>query len=271
MRSGMMRSSSQYGTPRKLLDTYIGAAGVYSLRHLRTGYSGPAIRVRRSNDDTEQDIYFLNGILDTAALLSFVGANNGFVRTWYDQSGNGRHANQATNADQPQIVAAGVVVTQGSKPAIDFLGTKGFTTYSVAYTAAPPAFNVLCVASPGSSGSFRGLFSPGAETTQYMLLSQLGTDGVWGSFSTSGQPASGTFSSRSLLEMQSANGESGDFFFNNSGAGSFATSLGQSSLIGGAPGQKHDGTIQEIIYFESNQSAIRATIASGINTFYSIY
>lgn len=271
MRSGMFRSSSQYGAPRKLLDTYTGAAGIYSLRHLRTGYSGPAIRVRRSSDDTEQDIYFLNGVLDTASLLTFVGANNGFVRTWYDQSGFGRHANQTTNADQPQIVSGGALITQGSKPAIDFLGTKGFTNYSVIYAAAPPSFNVFCVASPGSSGSFRGLFSPGASATQFMLLSQLSSDGVWGSFSTSGQPASGTFSSRSLLEMQSADGESGDFFFNNSGAGSFATSIGQSSLIGGAPGQKHDGTIQEIIYFESTIPTIRATIATNINSFYSIF
>lgn len=271
MRSGMLRSSSQYGAPRRLLDTYIGAAGVYSLRHLRTGYSGPAIRVRRSSDDTEQDIYFLNGVLDTASLLSFVGANNGFVRTWYDQSGFGRHANQTTNADQPQIVSSGSVITQGSKPAIDFLGTKGFTNYSVIYTAAPSAFNVFCVASPGISGGFRGLFSPGAEATQHMLLSQLSSDGVWGTFSTSGQSGLGTFSTRSLLEMQSANGESGVFFFNSSGAGNFATTIGQSSLIGGSPGQKHDGTIQEIIYYESNQSANRAILASGINSFYSIY
>jgi len=271
MRSGMLRSSSQYGAPRKLLDTYIGAAGVYSLRQLRTGYSGPAIRVRRSSDDTEQDIYFLNGILDTVSLLAFCGAGNGFVRTWYDQSGFGRHAQQTTNADQPQIVSSGAVITQGSKPAIDFLGTKGFTAYSALYATAPSGFNTFCVASPGASGSFRGLFSPGSSVTQHMLLSQLTSDGVWGSFSTSGQPASGTFNTRSLLEMQSADGETGDFFFNNSGAGSFATSIGQSTLIGGAPGQKHDGTIQEIIYFESNQAPVRATIASGINSFYSIY
>ena len=151
--------------------------------------------------------------MDTASLLTFVGANNGFVRTWYDQSGFGRHAQQTTNADQPQIVSSGSLITQGSKPAIDFLGTKGFTAYSALYATAPSGFNTFCVASPGASGSFRGLFSPGSSATQHMLLSQLTSDGVWGSFSTSGQPASGTFSTRSLLEMQSADGESGNFFF----------------------------------------------------------
>ena len=60
-----------------LLDTYSGAAAAYSLRKLRTAYTGNAIRVRRSSDNTSQDIGFdANGELDTASMLSFVGSNN---------------------------------------------------------------------------------------------------------------------------------------------------------------------------------------------------
>jgi hypothetical protein len=40
----------------QLLDTYGGAKSAYSLRKIRTSYSGYAIRVRRSNDNTSQDI-----------------------------------------------------------------------------------------------------------------------------------------------------------------------------------------------------------------------
>lgn len=58
-----------------LLDTYTGAAVAYSLRQLRTAYTGPAIRVRRSSDNAEQDINFVNGDLDTQSLLDFVGYN----------------------------------------------------------------------------------------------------------------------------------------------------------------------------------------------------
>jgi len=41
-----------------LLDTYPDAAAAYSLRKLRADYSGSAVRVRRSSDNTEQDIGF---------------------------------------------------------------------------------------------------------------------------------------------------------------------------------------------------------------------
>ena len=47
----------------------------YSLRKLQSNYSGSAIRVRRSYDNAESDIGFAsNGVLDTAALKSFVDA-----------------------------------------------------------------------------------------------------------------------------------------------------------------------------------------------------
>ena len=71
-----------------LLDTYPSAAVAYSLRKLRTDYSGNAIRVRRSSDNAEQDFGFSGNDLDTASLLTFCGACNGFITTWYDQSGN---------------------------------------------------------------------------------------------------------------------------------------------------------------------------------------
>jgi hypothetical protein len=59
-----------------LLDLYPNAAVAYSLRKLRTTYSGSAIRVRRTSDNTEQDIGFDSfGNLDTEALLDFVGYN----------------------------------------------------------------------------------------------------------------------------------------------------------------------------------------------------
>ena len=56
-----------------LLDLFPNAAAAYSLRKLRAAYSGAAVRVRRSSDNTEQDIAFdANGNLDTSSLLSFV-------------------------------------------------------------------------------------------------------------------------------------------------------------------------------------------------------
>lgn len=272
MRSNMLRAGSQYSSSRKLLDTYYGAAGVYSLRHLRTGYSGPAIRVRRSSDDTEQDIYFLNGVLDTTSLLSFVGAGDGFVRTWYDQSGNGRDFSQTTAGSQPQIVASGAVVQQGGKPAIDFLSSKHLTTLAVPFTASVVPFALFAVVSPGSGSVNRGVFANRTGADGMVLFSRTGSATAWGTWNGSGfEVSSAPINSRSLLEMLSANGQSGNYYLNASSGGSFAGTAGDVPYIGGAGGQQHDGTIQEIIYYESNQSANRATIAANINSFYGIY
>jgi hypothetical protein len=113
-----------------LLDTYSGAAAAYSLRKLRTAYTGDAIRVRRASDNTEQNIGFVNNVLDTASLTSFCSGTNGFVTTWYDQSGNGYDATQSTGANQPQIVSSGSVIEKNSKATLDFDGTNDFLIYN---------------------------------------------------------------------------------------------------------------------------------------------
>ena len=54
-----------------LLDTYPGATVAYSLRLLKSDYSGNAVKVRRASDNAEQDIGFVNNELDTASLETF--------------------------------------------------------------------------------------------------------------------------------------------------------------------------------------------------------
>jgi len=102
-----------------LLDTYSGSSVAYSLRKLSSTYSGNCIRVRRSSDNTEQNIGFVSNVLDTTSLLSFVGAGNGFVTTWYDQSGNGVNMIQTAGGYQPIIVSSGILLTSGGKPILD--------------------------------------------------------------------------------------------------------------------------------------------------------
>ena len=112
--------SSAAPIPPLLLNTYPGAAAAYSLRLLDNTYTGSAIRVRRSSDNTEQDIGFSSGELDTATLLTFAGAGDAFVKTWYDQSGNSNDAAQASTAIQPEIVSSGAVILKNGKPAVYF-------------------------------------------------------------------------------------------------------------------------------------------------------
>jgi len=90
-----------------LLNDYSGAAAAYSLRLLDNTYTGDAIVVRRASDNTTQAIGFVNNELDTTSLESFCSGTDGFVTTWYDQSGNSLDATQTTAGNQPQIVLAG--------------------------------------------------------------------------------------------------------------------------------------------------------------------
>jgi hypothetical protein len=121
-----------------------------------------AIRVRRSNDNAEQDVGFSGGLLDTAALLAFVGANDGFVTTWYDQSGNGNNAVQATAGNQPRIVASGVVDTYYGKTAVKFDGSNDHFATS-ASTAARASFTTFVIAKTLSSAAQQGLYSLSAQ------------------------------------------------------------------------------------------------------------
>jgi hypothetical protein len=113
-----------------VLDLSPNAAVAFSLRKLRNGYTGPAIRVRRSSDNSELDIGFDGiGNLDVNLLTSFVGANSGFVTTWYDQSGNLRHMTQTTLASQPRIVNAGTVERENNLPTINFADSTDQMTH----------------------------------------------------------------------------------------------------------------------------------------------
>ncbi len=123
-----------------LLDTYPNAAAAYSLRLLRTDYTGSAIRVRRT-DLTESNIGFTSaGDLDTTALLAFTGTgalDNGFITTWYDQSGNGYNATQTTALNQPTIVVGGVFngyILQNDKvlgTSLPYTNTQSYTNFTV--------------------------------------------------------------------------------------------------------------------------------------------
>lgn len=77
----------------------------YSMRLLDYNYTGPLIRLRRSNDNAEQDFFPAdNDIVDFTAINTWGAAANLFVVTWYDQSGLGRNASQTNAISQPQFL-----------------------------------------------------------------------------------------------------------------------------------------------------------------------
>jgi hypothetical protein len=250
-----------------LLSLYPGAAAAYSLRRLSSSYTGSAIRVRRSNDNAEQNIGFVNDVLDTASLLTFTGANSGFITTWYDQSGNSRNLIQTTTANQPIIVNTGTVQTINGKPAVYFDTTS--KSISVAY-GFPGAnsfiFDVLqsndntflvyhgasgggSYVSVGNSVDSNTNINGGATVSQYYRNGALQTSpttriGVWNLVSTNTQI---------LLTHR------------------LELSAWSSFIISGYSAYEFTHYKNELIIYNTDQSANRTAIESNINSYYSIY
>lgn len=256
----VLGSQSKY-----LLDEFGGAAAAYSLRRLNTSYSGSAIRVRRSSDNTEQDIGFVAEDLDTASLLSFVGAGSGFVTTWYDQSGEGNHVTQASAAGQPTIVNSGTVITEGGKTAIDFDGIDDglrtvlnivhpFTAFSVSYSTIQSTIfdhvsgerSFLRDGGLNSSRIFSGsiINSLTGSNSEYKL--------IYGLFN----------SNNSSIGYNGGN-------LNNGNAGT--NGLGSIEVGSGQAFNTMTGKIQEVILFPYNQSSNKLNIELNINNYYNIY
>lgn len=153
-----------------LLDLFPNAAAAYSLHKLRSDYTGNAIQVRRSSDNNVLDIGFTAlGDLDTTALTAFCGAGNGFVTTWYEQSGNSRNAIQPIAENQPQIVNAGSLITLNSKSSMLYTGNTGMGLTFNSFAGAV-SYSISSVFSAVEAVQFTKLLSIGPDDP---------TNGVW--------------------------------------------------------------------------------------------
>jgi hypothetical protein len=135
----------------------VNSAVAYSLRKLRCAYAGSAIQVRRSSDNTTSNIGFTtNGDLDTVTLKTFVGAGNGFVSIWYDQSGNGINISPPANTNQPRIITAGAVLRKNNQPTITFDGVNDYFTTNAFSTVGYTGFTSNVLASWTTVGTTVG-------------------------------------------------------------------------------------------------------------------
>ena len=277
---------------RKYLLDLFPATVAYSLRKLKTGQTR-AIRVRRSSDNAEQDIGFVGNELDTTSLLSFCSAGNGFVTTWYDQSGSGYNVTQTTQANQPQIVSSGVVITENGKPAIQFDGSNDtLVNNSLFFIADTPNCQfIVCERGIGAITILPVGSTPTATVYEHVMLS-LGAPYLDFQTSKYEHPsASTTFGSNltqsvgsQLLLITIYNGSDKNtasnynYWTNGSGLttgnGGMLGYLYERFAIGGRSVQGtniFNGKIQEVIIYNTDQTANRTAIESNINTHYTIY
>jgi hypothetical protein len=111
---------------QKLLDQFPNAALAFSVKKIRAAYTGNCMKVRRASDNTTLDIGFSGDDLDISALQTFCASTNGFVDTWYNQSGTNAVAIQTVLAKQPKIVTNGSVILKDGIPAISSDGVDDF-------------------------------------------------------------------------------------------------------------------------------------------------
>ena len=119
-------SRSSLGTGAALDEFGQNALFGYSLRKVRDD-ADKCIRVRRSSDNSEQDIAFSGDGVDTAALQTFAEGADCYVKIWYEQlAGGTKHFATATPTQQPPIVLNGSVLTDPvtGLPAMRFSGSR---------------------------------------------------------------------------------------------------------------------------------------------------
>jgi len=245
-----------------LLDLVPGAAAAYSLRSLSNTYTDPVVTVRRSSDNAE-DSFTATEVSD-GTLAAFCGVGDGFVKEWRDQSGNARHATQATTANQPKIVSGGAVILKEGKPALQFDGSDDRMTASHSHSQPATFFSVATLAGSGSHVLHDGTTIDARNTIDANGLAYAGSFGLEGSGFVVGQQS---------LHTVSYNGASSTIHRN--GASDAVGNPGTQGIVGLTIGSawnsvSHwEGLIQEIIIYPSDQSANRELIEGNIAWSYS--
>ena len=263
--------------PSFLLDDYTGAAAGYSLRNLSSSWTtSDVVEVRRSSDNATSG--FTATEVSDGTMLAWVGTggtDNGFVTTWYDQSGNTNNAVQATTTKQPKIVSAGAVVVENSKPALSFDGGDYFQdTFAVGTTntgfivgkaqVADAFFDDIAVV---NGNNIRTI-----SATEVRYTTNSGGGGTANYFIHT--VPSGTWNNQNLISYISDGANSQVGVNGSATTGSVANPTNVTGVTIGAAQNGNagvTGTMQEVIVYPSNQLSNTFNIEANINTEYSIY
>lgn len=292
-----------------ILDLYPSAHHAYSLRKLRSAYTGFCLRVRRttttpSATTTEVNVSFnsfytigldspityASGASTTATNLGQFCASvvNGYtnpdgvntnqdilVVTWYDQSGNGKNPTQGTAGNQPRLVELGNLELSGGKVAVRFVKSNSQRLTILDTTANINNMSSYFVGQyVTTTGNHIGYAL--SATNRFYLPTSNGTSIFAGYAGTANAILLQAVNiNRNLYELLSPspnNSSVVEAFANGVSKGTVAISSGASVAIwlGHANNVNfYDGEIQEVIGWQSN--ANRANIESNINTYWTIY
>ena len=205
-----------------------------------------------------------------------VSANDGFVSTWYDQSGNGNNATQATTTAQPKIVSAGALVTGG----IDFdgvddgLATTGqVLTTSAFFMAAVMKHDTGTIGANGETvlGQYElstaGRFQLSANASNEYSFFANGTDSIVGL-------STGAVGTSQTLISTNGDGSNAEIWRDSVSKATdtysgFTPAMLDFTIGIDSSGQREfNGKIAEVIVYPSDQSANRVAIETNIQDAY---
>jgi hypothetical protein len=276
-----------------ILDGYTtGLRAVYAVAWMNSSYTGNCIRVRRASDSTEQDIGFDGVDLDTSAITTFCTGTNCFLRTVYDQSGNGYDVVQTTTANQPKIYDSSTgVIVKNVIAAMDFDGSGDSLKYVGNFLggSAGSAFSVSSF--DNSTRAQREIIFGLQDTTSArfdFLVARQASNFTAGSqnalsFYVEGDFQAGastiTNTNQAIISAIYVNNTTRAHYINGVLALSSATYAlgnlddGTDFVIGDDinTGASIDGKIQAVIIYNADKSSDRAAIETALNDYFNVY
>jgi hypothetical protein len=223
------------------------------------------------------------GFSDTTVPCDFVVSNfevtaitaDGFVSTWYDQSGNANNATQATTTKQPKIVSAGALVVGG----LDFDGTDdslGANAVAASFTGTDQPLSAFAVGTVDVSKAHY-LWTLGNSTNDTSFMGAGENSGPYRAIerdetATLVNISGGTFSSESLVTYITT-GNQRELFADGASIISDSTNLAAKAfdqfqvgrLLRTTAAGYWNGKISTVVLYDSDQTANRVGIEAIIN------
>ena len=294
-------ASGLFASTPLLLDSYPNAHRAYSVRKLRTEYTGYAMKVREgSGMNYTADVAFdddgwvsldskiynrsdsgTNGVTLTSFLSGYSNPAL-LVTVWYDQSGEGVNATQGTAAAQPTLSSgSGSLITEGSpaRASLLFDGSNDYLFVDEAGLSMGPltAPAVVSHTGTGTDPVWNLSFSSGAYFLHYIGSGP--ADQFW--YDTGVVASHSANTSQKLFSYTSGSGTDQQILYAN---GVASSDKGDSSATASLNDHAHNGLgliydyslfyggeFQEFIVYDSDQRSNLSGIESEINTAFSIY
>jgi len=208
--------------------------------------------------------------------ISELSSDSAYATTWYDQSGSGNDATQATSTAQPLLIRAGVTNTKNGKPALSFDGTDDSLDTSLSAWDGSTSFSMFAVVDDAPASG--GYITDGKTSVERIYIHALGTtDVAVGVASTSMSGAVFGGGDTNVLVGVSIPASGTSYLYDNgtqSTSGTVDPIKNNTTVL---IGKRYinvnywGGTMQEILFYPSDQSANRTGIETNINDHYGIY